>query len=183
MQDQEGDGYGVLDLLVEWAVSNRAFTRNKVGVRKKVLAAVLASSGVPYREVASLVGSMTYVAARDCHLRISRLLPPPVKSFRRCVAIDETVTAISGLPAFLWLARDLDTGQTLSFRCSFNGSPEDSAAFAQSVLHLCSNRPMVRLGKGTNRPRALKNLDFYFQPEAGTGVIQIIQKFLRLGSR
>lgn len=173
----------MLDLLVEWAITNRAFERNKVDVRKKVLAAVLANSGVPYREVASLVGTMSYVAARDCHLRVSRLLPPEAKSFRRCVAIDETVTGVSGLPAYLWLARDLDTGQTISFRCSFNGSPEDSAAFAQSILQLCSNKPVIRLGKGSNRPRALKNLDFYFQTEGGTGVVQMIQRIFGLGSR
>ncbi|MDV3277492.1 MAG: hypothetical protein LYZ69_03375 [Nitrososphaerales archaeon] len=172
-----------LDLLIDWAVSNRAFKRNKVGVKSKVLAAALVASGVSYREAAVMLGGMSFIAVRDSYLRIASLLPKGERKHRRFVAIDESVIRIGGGPSYLWLARDVDSGETISFRCSFSGSPEDSAAFAGSVLENCSNRPAARLGRGANRPKALKNLDFYFQTEGPSGVVQMIQRIFGVGSR
>jgi hypothetical protein len=176
MEDEQDRVPDVLDLLADWGITNGAFRRNRLEVRRKVLAAMLVSSGVSYRETARLVGGMSFIAARDSYIKLTGLLPIGEKIHRRSVAVDESVARIGGGPAYLWLARDIDSGRTLAFRCSFTGSPEDSAAFANLVLDTCVNRPAVRLGKGPNKPRALKNLDLYFQMEGGSGVVQIIQK-------
>jgi len=171
----------VIDIVAEWGLTNAAFRRNRLAVRRKVLAAILAASGVSYRETASLVGGMSYIAVRDCYAALTSLLPRGEKAYRRTVAIDESVVKLGGEHAYVWLARDVETGQTLSFMCSFTGSPEDSATFARSVLESCANKPALRLGRGTNRPRGLKNLEFYFQTEGGSAVAQIIQRILRVG--
>jgi len=183
MEDETAAIPDVLDLLAEWGVTNHAFRRNRVDVRRKALAAVLVTSGVSYRETARLVGNMSYIAVRDSYVKLTSLLPTGEKANRRSVAIDESVIRVGNGPAYLWLARDIDSGRTISFRASFTGSPEDSASFARSVLDTCTNRPAVRLGRGPNRPRVLKNLDLYFQTEGTSGVVHMIQRIFRVGSR
>jgi transposase-like protein len=173
----------VIALIADWGLTNAAFRRNRLAVRRKVLAAVLAASGVSYRETAALLSGMSYVAVRDCYMSLTSILPRGEKVHRRTVALDESVVRLGSGQAYLWLARDVDTGQTLSFMCSFTGSPEDSATFARSVLETCSNKPTMRLGQGPNRPRALKNLDFYFQTEGTSGVVQIFQRIFGVVSR
>ena len=173
----------VIELIAEWGLTNSAFRRNRLDVRRKVLAAVLAASGVSYREAAGLLGGMSHIAVRDSYVSLTGILPRGEKVHRRSVAIDESVVKVGRDQAWVWLARDVDRGQTLSFMASFTGSPEDSATFARSVLETCSNKPLLRPGRGPNRPRALKNLDFYFQTEGSSGVVQIFQKIFGGRSR
>lgn len=183
MTEELGRVPDVIDLLAEWGLANSAFRRNKLSVRRKVLAAVLAASGTSYRETATLLGGMSHIAVRDSYIGLTGILPRGEKVFRRAIALDESVVRLGNEQAYLWLARDVDTGQTLSFMCSFTGSPEDSATFALSVLETCSNRPAARLGRGPNRPRGLKNLDFYFQTEPPSSVVQIVRKIFGVRSK
>jgi hypothetical protein len=173
----------VLDILADWGSTNGAFLRNRVDVRRKVLAAVMVASGVSYRETARLLGGMSFIAARDSYIRLTGILPSEERVPRRVVALDESVAKVAGRPAYLWLARDVDSGKTLTFRYSPTGSPEDSAEFARAVLALCTNKPAARLGRGPNRPRALKNLDFYFAMETPPGVVQRVRRFFGARSR
>src|SRR5437867_13438314 len=97
---------------------------------------------------------------------MTRALPLTEKKHRRCIAIDETEARFSGRVGFFWLARDADTGELMTFRCSLSGSPEDGAKFIDSVVRFCTNRPLVGVGRGASYPRALKNLDVQFHTDA-----------------
>lgn len=97
--------------------------------------------------------------------------------------MDESVLKLGGTLVYLWLARDPDSGETLSFVCSFAVSPEDSATSARSVLSTRSDRLAVRVERGPSRPRAMKSLDLYFETEGTSGVVQTIQRVFRVGSR
>jgi putative transposase len=140
------------------------FKRSKVPSEKKVLAAILCSSGYSYRETAKLLGDMSYVAVHNAYQVLSNNLPIPDKK-RRLVSIDENQTKLNTQTIVLWLARDAVTGEVLSFRCSMSGSPKDRQAFIDSVLAFCSQRPLLQVGRGPNYPKVLKNLDLYFQIE------------------
>lgn len=172
-----------LDILTDWAVTNGAFRRNKLGVRTKVLAGALAHSGVSYREASRMIGGMSYIAVRDCRINMERLLPEPLKLNRRVVALDEANLTLAEGRGYLWLARDVDSGQTLAFRFSFAGSPEDSASFCTSVLEHCADRPAVLMGDGSNRPRALKNVDLHFPGSGPSGAAPLIQRIIKAVSR
>ncbi|HYC11860.1 MAG TPA: hypothetical protein VEC02_04280, partial [Nitrososphaerales archaeon] len=137
------DAFGMLS---DWAMSVRAFQRNRAPVEKKVMAAALCSGGFSYREVASIVGGISYIAARDAYLAMVTSLPAEAKKFRREVAIDGSDVSIEGRRYYLWLARDVDSGEILVFHGSPTGSAEDGARFLAAVGSLCSNRPVARLG-------------------------------------
>ena len=166
---------GPLAILTEWAVSVRAFKRNKVPVPKKVVAAALCNSGYSYREVAEMLGGMSYIAARDAYFSLTTSLPMEVKKQRRAVAIDGSDVTLGGKVFHVWLARDVDTGEIMSFQASLDASAEDGARFLSNVASQCSNKPLLRLGTGPNRPRALMNLDLYFQLQPNQSI------FTRLG--
>jgi transposase-like protein len=154
----------VAGTLTEWAVSVRAFKRNKAPPRKKVIAAALCNGGFSYREVASMVGGISYIGARDAYFSLVTSLPAEQRKSRREVAIDGSEVELNGRTFYLWLARDVDSGEFLSFHGSPTGSAEDGARFLASVGAQCSNRPQVRLAAAGGRPRGLVNLDLYFQP-------------------
>jgi hypothetical protein len=154
---------GPLAVLSQWAVSTRAFRRNKVSVPKKVLAAALCNSGYSYRDVARMVGGMSYIAARDAYVSLLTSLPREEKRYRRAVAIDGADATVGGEAYHVWLARDVDTGEIMCFQASPGASAEDGARFLASVAAQCTNRPALRLGTGANAPRGLVNLDLYFQ--------------------
>ena len=153
----------VTQIVCEWARGRNVFKRNKVPIERKVQAAILCASGFSYRRASELTGGVSYVAVHDAFTAMTRALPLTEKKHRRCIAIDETEARFSGRVGFFWLARDADTGELMTFRCSLSGSPEDGAKFIDSVLRFCTNRPLVRVGRGANYPRALKNLDLQFQ--------------------
>jgi putative transposase len=173
--------FDVVGALSDWAISSRAFRRNRVPVRKKVMAAALCNGGYSYRDVASMVGGISYVAARDAYLSLVTSLPEETRKYRREVAIDGSEAAIEGRACYVWLARDVDTGEILAFHGSPTGSAEDGARFLSAVAALCLNKPLVRLGRGPSCPTGLLNLDLYFQPAPPPSIIGRIGK-LFLGS-
>ena len=150
-------------ILGEWAVSMHAFRRNKVPVPKKVVAAALCNSGYSYRDVAKMLGGMSHIAARDAYFSITTSLPKDVKKHRWSVAIDGSDVVLDGRTYHVWLARDVDTGEIMTFQGSPDASAEDGARFLANVASQCANHPLLRLGSGQQRPRGLVNLDLYFE--------------------
>ncbi|MDG7010871.1 MAG: hypothetical protein JRN57_02000 [Nitrososphaerota archaeon] len=159
--------FGPLAILSEWALSVRAFQRNKVSVPKKVLAAALCNSGYSYRDVARMVGGMSYIAARDAYISLMSSLPQEEKMHRRAVAIDGSDVTVGGESYHVWLARDVDTGKIMCFQASPDASADDGVRFLANVAGQCANRPMLRLGSGPTAPRGLVNLDLYFALDQG----------------
>lgn len=170
-----------LFVLTEWAKSVHAFQRNKVPVSKKVVAAALCSSGYSYRDVAKMLTGMSYIAVRDAYLSLLTSLPKEERIYRRVVAIDGADTNLDGRSFHLWLARDVDTGEILSFQASPGASAEDGAKFLAGIASQCANTPFVRLGAGVNQPRGLVNLDLYFQTATDKSIFSRLGRLL-LGS-
>ncbi len=164
-----------------WASSMGAFRRNRLPSTKKVFAAALCNAGYSYRDVASMVGGMSYIAARDAYLAMLTSLPAESKKFRREVAIDGADVNLEGRSFYLWLARDVDAGEIMAFHASPGPSAEDGAKFLAAVAAQCGNRPLLRPGVGPNYPRGLINLDLYFQPASPSSIIGRIGRLL-LGS-
>jgi putative transposase len=158
-----------------------AFRRNRMPVGKKVVAAALCNSGYSYREVASLLGGMSYIAVRDAYLAMATTLPREDKKNRREVAIDGADFAMEGRVFHVWLARDVDSGDIMAFHGSPDGLAEDGARFLAAVASQCLNRPYVRLGVGANSPRGLLNLDLYFQPAPANSLIWRLGRLIRGG--
>jgi len=142
-----------------------------VPVAKKVVAAALCSSGYSYRYVARMLGGMSYIAARDAYFSLLTSLPKEQRRYRRAVAIDGSDVSIEGSHYHVWLARDVETGEIMSFQASPGASAEDGAKFLASVASQCVNRPLLRLGTGGNHPRGLLNLDLYFESESNESLI------------
>ena len=149
-------------------------------VTKKVVAAALCNSGYSYRAVAEMLGGMSYVAARDAYFSLLTSFPKIGRRFRRSVAVDGSDVWVDGKPYQLWLARDVDSGEIMSFQASPAASAEDGARFLSNVAALSENRPILRLGLGSNSPRGLINLDLYFQEPASQSFIERIGKLLLL---
>ena len=154
--------FAPLSILTSWAGSVHAFRRTRVPVTKKVIAAALCNSGYSYRDVATMVGGISYIAARDAYIALVTSLPKDTRRHRREVAIDGADVALGRSVFHLWLARDVETGEIMSFQASPNASTEDGARFLSVVASQCENRPGLRLGSGPNHPRGLVNLDLYF---------------------
>ena len=165
----------------EWAVSMHAFRRNKVSVSKKVLAAALCNSGYSYREVARMLGGMSYVAARDSYFSFMTSLHREERKYRRAVAIDGCDVMMGGSSYHLWLARDVGSGEIMAFQASPDASAEDGSKFLASVGAQCINKPLLRLGMGPNHPRGLVNLDLYFQLAPNQSLITRLGRLI-LGS-
>ncbi len=172
---------GPVPVLTEWASSMGAFRRNKLPSTKKVVAAALCNAGYSYRNVASMVGGLSYIAARDAYLAMLTSLPEDSKRFRREVAIDGAEVNLEGRNFYIWLARDVDAGDIMAFHGSPGPSAEDGAKFLAAVAAQCSNRPFLRQGGGPNHPKGLINLDLYFQPASPPSIIGRIGR-LFLGS-
>jgi transposase-like protein len=172
---------GPVPILTGWASSMGAFRRNKLPSAKKVIAAALCNAGYSYRDVAAMVGGLSYIAARDAYLAMLTSLPDESKRFRREVAIDGVEVNLEGRSFYLWLARDVDAGEIMAFHASPGPSAEDGARFLVAVAAQCANKPLLRLGTGPNNPRGLINLDLYFQPTSPPSIIGRIGR-LFLGS-
>ncbi|MDG7007178.1 MAG: hypothetical protein JRN06_02905 [Nitrososphaerota archaeon] len=155
-----------------------AFKRNKVPVPKKVVAAALCNSGYSYRDVAEMLGGMSYIAARDAYFSLTTSLPVEEKKQRKSVAIDGSDVTLGGKLFHVWLARDVDTGAIMSFQASPDASAEDGARFLSNVASQCANKPLLRLGTGPNHPRGLMNLDLYFQLQPNQSIITKLGRLL-----
>ncbi len=158
-----------------------AFRRNRMPPAKKVVAAALCNAGYSYRDVASMVGGLSYIAARDAYLAMLTSLPEIGRRARREVAIDGAQVDFEGRSFYLWLARDVDAGEIMAFHASPGPTAEDGARFLAAVAAQCTNRPVLRSGTGPNYPRGLINQDLYFRPASPPSIIGRIGK-LFLGS-
>jgi len=167
-----------LAILVQWALSMHAFKRNRVPVMKKVVAASLCNSGYSYRDVARMIGGISYVAARDAYFSLLTSLPKEEKKSRRTVAIDGSDVNLGGRVYHIWLARDVESGEIMTFQASPDASAEDGARFLAAVAAQCANSPFVRLGEGPNSPRGLANLDLYFQTAGSQSIIERLGRIL-----
>jgi transposase-like protein len=168
-----------MSILVQWAVSMHAFRRNRVPATKKVVAAALCNSGYSYRDVAKMVGGISYVAARDAYFTLLTSLPKEQKKSRKTVAIDGSDVNLGGRVYHLWLARDVESGEIMTFQASPDASSDDGARFLAAVAAQCTNTPFVRLGEGSNSPRGLANLDLYFQTAGNQSIIERLGRLLR----
>ncbi len=173
--------FGPMSILTEWALSMGAFRRNRTPAAKKVVAAALCNAGYSYRDVARMLGGLSYIAARDAYLAMMTTMPGEIRRFRREVAIEGAGVGINGRRFYVWLARDVETGEIMAFHASPNTSAEDGARFLSSVGAQCANRPLVRLGVGAYYPRGLVNLDLYFQTSQSPSIIGRIGRLI-LGS-
>ena len=156
----------VLTLMSDWAVSTGAFRRNKTSVEKKVVAAGLCNAGFSYRGVAGMLGGLSYIGVRDAFVSLGRSMPGEARAAREQVAIDGSDVRIDGTGFYLWLARDVVSGNIMAFHGSPSGSAEDGARFLADVGRLCANRPAVRLGQPYDALKGMQNLDLYFEAEA-----------------
>jgi transposase-like protein len=172
---------GPLSILTEWALSVHAFRRNKVPVARKVVAAALCNSGYSYRDVSRMIGGMSYIAARDAYFSLLTSLPKEERRYRRVVAIDGSDVQVGDASYHVWLARDVDSGEIMTFQASPDASAEDGSKFLANVASQCNNRPVLRLGTGANHPRGLVNLDLYFQIVPNQSIIMRLGR-LFLGS-
>jgi transposase-like protein len=171
----------IVEFLSAWAKDNNVIRRNRVPTEKKVLAAVLCASRYTYRDVSKILGGISHVAVHDAHKTMMAALPLLEKK-RRLVTIEENVAHLnSETQGVVWLARDVETGDILSFRCSATKSPEDGKKFIESVLAVCEGRPILRVGRGPSFPHSLSSLDLYFQIDTTATIRQRISDFF-LGS-
>jgi hypothetical protein len=79
----------------------------------------------------------------------------------------------------VWLARDVDSGEIMSFRASPGASADDGMRFLADIASQCTNKPLLRMGHGPNSPRGLLNLDLYFQTASSQSLIERIGRLLR----
>ncbi|MDA4127267.1 MAG: hypothetical protein OK452_08735 [Thaumarchaeota archaeon] len=173
-----GPPFAPLSILTQWALSMHAFRRNRVPVTKKVVAAALCNSGYSYRDVSRMIGGISYVAARNAYFSLLTSLPKEEKKSRRTVAIDGSDVNIEGNAYHLWLARDVESGEIMTFQASPDASADDGARFLAAVAAQCANTPFVRLGEGPNTPRGLANLDLYFQTPGSQSIIGRLGRLL-----
>ena len=139
-------------------------------------------SGYTYRDASKVLGGISHVAVHDAHKSVVAAMTP-IEKKDRTVTIEENPAYLnSGTQAVLWMARDADTGEILSLRCSVSRSPEDGKKFIHSVLAACNGRPLLRVGRGPNFPNSLKSLDLYFQIDTSTRLREKISNFLLGGS-
>lgn len=167
-----------MSILSEWASSVHAFRRNRVPLGKKVVAAALCNSGYSYRDVSRMVGGISYVAARDAYFSLMTSLPREERRHRRAVAVDGSDLVINGATYQVWLARDVDSGEIMSFQASPNASADDGTRFLAGVASQCVNKPLLRLGVGANHPRGLINLDLYFQTSPNQSIMMRLGRLI-----
>ena len=112
----------ILEFLSSWAKDKDIIKRSRIPIEKKVLAAVMCASGYTYRDASNILGGISHVAVHDAHKSVMAALPPLEKK-RRLVSIEENVAYLnSETQGVIWLARDADSGEILSFRCSVSRS-------------------------------------------------------------
>ncbi len=178
----EAPSTSIIDFLSGWAKDNGIIQRSRIPTEKKVLGAVLCFSGYTYRDASKILGNISHVAVHDAHKSVMAALPP-LKKKRRLVTIEENLVNLNTeSQGVIWLARDADTGEIISFRCSVTKSPADGKKFIESVLAVCTERPLLRVGRGPNFPNSLRSLDLYFQIVTTGTIRQRIGNFFRGGS-
>lgn len=170
-----------MDFMVMWAQENRVFRRNKIPVEKKLLAGIMDSSGLSFREIASLLGEISYVGVRDAQLAVKKALPLPARKHRGRIALTESTLDLGGTQFQTWLARDLDNSEILAVHATRNPSPEESDRFLDRVLQQCNNRPMAVVDRGENYPKYLRKLDVKFQIDTSTGIRERLGRFFGVG--
>ncbi len=171
----------IVEFLSAWAKDQNIVKRSRIPTEKKVLAAVMCASGYTSRDASKILGGISHVAVHDAHKSVEAALPH-LERKRRLVTIEENPAYLnSDLQGVIWLARDADSGEILSFRCSVNRSPEDGKKFIDSVLAVCTDRPLLRVGRGPGFPHTLRSLDLYFQIDTSATIRQRISNFF-LGS-
>jgi len=172
----------IIEFLSAWAKDNNVIKRSRIPTDKKVLGAILCSSGYTYRDASKLLGGISHVAIHDAHKSMTAALPSLEKK-RRLVGIEENAAYLNSTQqGVVWMARDLESGEILSFRCSASRSPEDGKKFIDSVLASCIGRPILRVGRGPNFPNSLRSLDLYFQIDTTGTIRQRISNFFLGGS-
>ncbi len=172
----------IVEFLSAWAKDQNVIKRSRIPIEKKVLAAVMCTSGYTYRDASKLLGGISHVAVHDAHKAMMATLPTLEKT-RRLVTIEENIAYLNKeTQAVIWLAKDVETGEILSVRCSVSRSPEDGKRFIESVLSACTGRPLLRVGRGPNFPHSLKSLDLYFQIDTTATIRQRISNFFLGGS-
>lgn len=159
-----------------------AFKRNRAPSEKKVIAAALCNTGYSYRAVASMLGGISYIGARDAYVAILTSLPEVKRRERREVALDGEDIDLDGKKFHLWLARDVGTGEIMTFHASPGPTAEDGARFLAEVGSMCTNKPIVKLGSGDRAPKEIANLDLYFQRTPPPSIIERIGKLLFPGN-
>ena len=171
----------ILEFLSVWAKHNYIIKRSRIPIEKKVMAVILCASGYSYRDASKMMGGMSHVAVHNATKSVMSALPLEKK--RRLVAIEENVLHLnSQTQGVVWMARDADSGEILAFRCSMDRAPQDGKKFIDSVLAVCTERPLLRVGRGPNFPHSLRALDLYFQIDtSATPIRQRISDFF-LGS-
>jgi len=123
-----------LQMMLDWVRGSGVFQRNRVPLEVKVLSGMLCFSGLSYRRASRLVSGLSYVAVRDAFIALRRALPKPKRRVRRLIAVDETKAKLGGEQVFIWVARDVDTKEVLTFRASFTRSSLDAEMFLKQVL-------------------------------------------------
>ena len=172
----------IVEFLSAWAWDNNVIKRTRIPAEKKVMAAVLSSSRYTYRDTSKMLGGISHVAVHDAHKSMMAALPSLAKK-RRLVTIEENVAYLnSKQQGVVWMARDADSGEILSFRCSVSRSAEDGKKFIDSVLAVCTGRPLLRVGRGPNFPHSLRSLDLYFQIDTTATIRERISNFFLGGS-
>ncbi len=168
----------IIELMSGWARDNGVILRSRIPAEKKVLAAIMCASGYTYRDTSKILGGISHVAVHDAHKNLMAALPPLQKK-RREVNIEENVVDLNAeTKAVIWLARDEDSGEILSFRCSTTRSPMDQKKFIDSVLSVCTERPLLKVERGSSYPNSLRQLDLYFQiVPTGTPIRKRITSF------
>lgn len=173
----------IIEFLSVWAKDKDIIKRSRVPVEKKIMAALLCSSGYTSRDASKILGGISHVAVHDAFKTITAAMPPLEKK-DRTVTIDENPAYLNGeAQGVVWMARDADSGEILSLRCSLTKSPQDGKKFIQSILASCNGRPLLRVGRGPDFPHNLKALDLYFHIDtaATTKIRQRLSNFF-LGS-
>ena len=172
----------IIEFLSAWAKDNNVIKRSRIPTEKKVLGAILCSSGYTYRDASKLLGGISHVAVHDAHKAMTAALPP-LERKRRLVGIEENTAYLNATSqGVVWMARDLESGEILGLRCSASRSPEDGKKFIDSVLATCLGRPILRVGRGPGFPNSLKSLDLYFQIDTTSKIRQRISNFFLGGS-
>jgi len=167
----------ILQFVSDWAVGNGTFKRSKVPMDKKIMG-FLSYSGFTYREAAKLLGGISYVAVHDACKSFQASLPKLTPTSRTVSIEENEVNLNSERKGILWLARDVDTGEILSMRCTLTGSAEDRKRFIESVLAVCTGRPLLRIGRGPSFPHNLSNLDLHFQIDTTPTIRQRLGKWI-----
>jgi len=99
--------------------------------------------------------------------------------YRRCIAVDETKIKLVGKQLIIWAARDVDTKEVLSFRCSFTRSSLDAELFLKDLLQYCENKPLFLVDKGPWYREAFKSLGLEYEHQT-FGMRNRIERWFRI---